>query len=167
MKLHHYPDKSLSSICSTVAAVTEQTASDADFIRVLNGGVAIAAPQVGILERWYVVGSEACTEVVLNPVVHPVGNESVLLSEGCLSFPGCSGQVRRFCSVHLSGVKIRFSRSGVTQEVFSEVLTGLEAQIAQHECDHLNGVLYTSKLSNAERSRIHGTVRKLRKNKKI
>jgi peptide deformylase len=140
-----------------------------------HDGLAIAAPQVGFLETWWV---EADGTVIVNPVVltpdwlksHPmaIGLPAAGLveaPEGCLSLPGVFAKVRRWNWVVLEARRFKVVWSDSTYQAsdlggFRTVVQGDYARMVQHEFDHTRGRLYTSYLTNAERSRIHGTVRK-------
>lgn len=171
MKLKVFPSNELQQECKELDPEHFDVACDdfydADFLRVLHNGAALAAPQVGLLERWWVMpfdDEESCA--IVNPVVTvPTSGPKINLSEGCLSLPRQKATVKRWPSVKVSGLRIFFNR--IQDEppkivAFEETWTGHRAQIAQHEMDHLDGLLYTHLLPSSERSRIHGTVRKLK-----
>lgn len=106
-------------------------------------GVGLAATQVNLPLRLFVMNSsgekgEGTEVVVINPVLtRPRGNEEA--EEGCLSLPSVHGNVIRAKTIHLNG----FSLTG--QEIRQD-LSGFEARIAQHEVDHLDGVLFIDRL---------------------
>ena len=108
-----------------------------------NGGVGIAAPQVGVLRRVVVVqrfDKEGTPfEVYVNPIIESYGEEWAVGSEGCLSVPGLRGEVRRATSITLGW------RDPVDFKPHREVVEGFTAVIFQHEIDHLDGVLYTDR----------------------
>ena len=99
-------------------------------------GVGLAATQVGILQRLFVFspGAEQEPAAVVNPVVTVVGNELATEDEGCLSLQGVLAPVERAVSVRLEG-------KGVDGKDVSYELEGYPARTAQHELDHLDGVL--------------------------
>nr|WP_236838716.1 peptide deformylase [Caldalkalibacillus salinus] len=100
-------------------------------------GVGLAAPQVGIPKRVTVidVGDDNGLIELINPVIVSKSGEQ-LGPEGCLSFPGLLGDVRR-----AQKCKVRaLNRHGETFEIEGEDLL---ARALQHEIDHLNGVLFT------------------------
>ncbi|MCU1689492.1 MAG: hypothetical protein JWN20_1420 [Jatrophihabitantaceae bacterium] len=117
-------------------------------------GVGLAAPQIGIPLAIAVIEDPATTvnpEVaqarerqpqpvleLINPVVTPVGAQTRAFYEGCLSVAGLTAVVVRHHQVHLAAT----DRDGQPYELG---LTGWAARIAQHETDHLNGVLYLDK----------------------
>lgn len=99
-------------------------------------GVGLAAPQVGWNVRLFVMNPDDETHkpeaqrVYWNPQITLMG-EPKLMSEGCLSAPGVTGDVRRFEAVRLQALSPRGA--------VDEVLEGFAAQIVQHEVGHLNG----------------------------
>ena len=111
------------------------------------GGAGLAAPQVSVLKRIAVVEVDQATRerypykpavpltVVVNPVITPLSEETVLINEGCLSVPGLRGDVERQVRIRVD----YFDRNGVQTEA---VVEGLTAGTFQHEVDHLNGVLF-------------------------
>ncbi len=104
-------------------------------------GVGLAAPQVGVLKRIVVMDvSEEGDEpiIMINPeIIDKDGSQTG--EEGCLSAPGKSGVVTR-----AEYVKVRAFDENM--EVFELEGNGLLARCIQHECDHLDGIMYTSKV---------------------
>ncbi len=101
------------------------------------GGVGLAAPQVNQSIRMFVMKSwpGVPLTIVVNPKIEYIESEGKKDSvEGCLSIPGKNLKVKRFKKLHIS----YFDRKG---EYISKELSGFGAIIAQHEYDHLNGVL--------------------------
>jgi len=103
-------------------------------------GVGLAAPQVHASVRVVLLclDPEAGFEVWINPVLTPTGEDFLTTAEGCLSVPGLRGDVTRPAGVHVVGL----NQNG---ERFEKYLEGFSAVVAQHECDHLDGVLYVDK----------------------
>lgn len=114
-------------------------------------GVGLAAPQIGINKRIVIFGLEANTRypeaesvpetILINPVITPVGNELSDAWEGCLSIPGMRGLVTRPDRVNYSG----FSPKG---EKIERSVDGFHARVVQHECDHLDGILYPMRIKD-------------------
>ena len=101
------------------------------------GGVGLAAPQVGILKRIVVIDTEGDNPYVLiNPEILETSGEQTG-DEGCLSLPGKTGTVTR-----PDHVKVRANDRDM--HPFELVGEGLLARAICHECDHLDGVMYTS-----------------------
>ena len=79
--------------------------------------------------------------VVVNPVIEPLDDEVVVINEGCLSVPNLRGEVRRHVNVRVCFV----DRDGRHHD---EVRRGLTAGTFQHECDHLDGVLFLDRVTD-------------------
>lgn len=117
------------------------------------GGTGLAAPQVHAPHRivTFFVGGERTTDlpgdgpqdltVLINPVVEPVGTDTVLGWEGCLSVPGLRGVVPR----HL---RIRYRGVGLDGRPIEREAAGFHARVVQHECDHLDGILYPQRMTD-------------------
>lgn len=108
-----------------------------------EGGVGIAAPQVNVSKRVFVMKPGFFSEVyyVINPVIEYLEEEGTKKStEGCLSIPGRRLKVDRYKKIHMSYT----DRHGVWQ---NEAMDGFKAIVAQHEYDHLNGTLITDLIS--------------------
>lgn len=109
-------------------------------------GVGLAAPQVGESVRVFVASETGEIDdamICLNPKLERFG-ATVELEEGCLSVPGIRRQIVRPESVRLKWTDL----DGKPQE---GEFTGLLARIVQHECDHLDGVLFFERMGEADR----------------
>jgi peptide deformylase len=127
----------------------------ADMIETLDdiGGAGLAAPQVHMPLRVVIfqVPPERLTgkpgdsaedlTALINPVIEPLGDEQEIGWEGCLSVPGLRGAVPRF-------TRIRYR--GVTPEgaAIDRTVAGFHARVVQHECDHLDGILYPQRMTD-------------------
>ena len=115
------------------------------------GGVGLAAPQVHVGLRLFIYkvpasragdgADEVKLTAVLNPVITPVGADMSMGWEGCLSIPGLRAAVPRFDRVHISALDAAGGK--IEKEV-----SGFEARVIQHEADHLDGILYTMRMSD-------------------
>ena len=117
------------------------------------GGTGLAAPQVHVASRIVVffVGperltglpgdTEAALTVLVNPVIEPVGNERAFGWEGCLSVPGLRGVVPRHLRIRYRGLDL--DGSPIEREA-----AGFHARVVQHECDHLDGILYPQRMTD-------------------
>jgi peptide deformylase len=114
------------------------------------GGVGLAGPQVHAGLRLFIYkvpasradgGDEVPLTAVINPVLTPVGDEMAMGWEGCLSIPGLRAAVPRFERARLRGVDA--AGAAIDKQV-----SGFEARVVQHEADHLDGVLYTMRMSD-------------------
>lgn len=127
----------------------------ADMVATLEdiGGAGLAAPQVHVSERVVIfkVPAERTTGLtldtpqalvaVVNPVIEPVGSETELGWEGCLSVPGLRGAVPRF-------KRIRYRAVTPEGEAIDRTVEGFHARVVQHECDHLDGILYPERMTD-------------------
>ena len=118
------------------------------------GGVGLAAPQIGVDLQLVIFGFERSERypdaepvpqtVLLNPLITPL---SPLLEEGwegCLSVPGLRGVVERYQHIRYEG----FDPQGVPVQ---RTASGFHARVVQHECDHLIGRLYPSRVTDFSR----------------
>ncbi|MDN4523474.1 peptide deformylase [Fictibacillus fluitans] len=140
-----YPDEILETNCEPVTAFDDelQLLIDDMFTTMYEAeGVGLAAPQIGINLRVAVVdtGDETGKVELVNPTVEQ-GEGEQDGPEGCLSFPGLFGDVKRAQKVTVRA-QDRNGRS------FTIVAEDFLARALQHEIDHLNGVLFTSKVSS-------------------
>src|SRR5688572_32071939 len=117
-------------------------------------GAGLAANQVGVLRRVFVFYPEAESDpiAIVNPVVGKRGEETVVDAEGCLSMQGVQVPVERATSLHLEG------RDPDDNELSLE-LTDLGARVAQHELDHLDGVLILERTTEEPRKEALGILR--------
>ncbi|MBF0093307.1 MAG: peptide deformylase [Alphaproteobacteria bacterium] len=113
-------------------------------------GVGLAAPQVYVPKRLVIFfvprdrGDPVPLTVLINPVVEPLGGETDEVAEGCLSLPGMVGVVPRWTRVRYRGIDM--SGNGIVREA-----EGFHARVVQHECDHLDGVLYPMRMADLSR----------------
>jgi peptide deformylase len=119
-----------------------------------RNGAGIAAPQIGVDLRVVIFGFESNPRypdaepvpptVLVNPVIEPLGPEEEEGWEGCLSVPGLRGWVPRFARIRYRG----FDANGTPIE---REAGGFHARVVQHECDHLDGVLYPRRIRDLTR----------------
>jgi len=112
-------------------------------------GAGLAAPQIGVALRVVIFGvkrnprypdaEEVPDTVLINPVITPLGDEMEEAWEGCLSVPGMRGVVPRFKRLRYRG----FDESG---NPIDRSVEGFHARVVQHECDHLDGILYPMRI---------------------
>jgi peptide deformylase len=117
-------------------------------------GAGLAAPQIGVLLRVVIFGvhanprypdaEEVPDTVLVNPVLEPLSTEMDEAWEGCLSVPGMRGVVPRYLRMRYSG----FDEHGSPIERSVE---GFHARVVQHECDHLDGILYPMRVRDFSR----------------
>ncbi len=144
-------DPTAPDVARLVAAMIE-TMEDAD-------GTGLAAPQVHMPWRIvvYKVGAERAesedggegeieslsvpTTAMVNPVVEPLGEETNVGFEACLSVPEMAGPVRRFN-------RVRVTYQTLAGETVEREAEGFHARVIQHECDHLDGILYPMRIED-------------------
>ena len=117
-------------------------------------GAGLAAPQIGVLLRVVIFGvksnprypdvEEVPDTVLINPEITPLSSEMEEGWEGCLSVPGMRGWVPRYTRLKYSGFDERGKR-------FEREVEGFHARVVQHECDHLDGVLYPMRIRDFTR----------------
>jgi peptide deformylase len=116
-----------------------------------ENGAGIAAPQIGVSQRVVIFGFEKNVRypdaepvpptVLINPVITPIGSETEEGWEGCLSVPGLRGVVPRFSKIRYQG----FDAKGLP---IDRTVDGFHARVVQHECDHLDGILYPRRITD-------------------
>ena len=108
-----------------------------------SNGVGLAAPQVGELVRLFVMQPSRTVApiIAINPKVLRRSKDRTVEWESCLSVPDHSGLVER-----PERVEVEYQTAVGNQEPIRQVLKGDAARIFQHELDHLDGILYTSKM---------------------
>jgi peptide deformylase len=115
-------------------------------------GAGLAAPQIGVDLRVVIFGSgqvnprypEApviAQTVLINPELEPIGQEMASGWEGCLSVPGLRGLVPRHQA-------LRYRGRDVKGALIDRTVEGFHARVVQHECDHLDGVLYPMRIKD-------------------
>jgi len=119
-----------------------------------QNGAGLAAPQIGVGARVVIFGVEAnprypdaeavpYTEIV-NPIITPLTDELEEGWEGCLSVPGLRGVVPRWTRIRYTGFDPQGNR--IDREA-----TAFHARVVQHECDHLDGILYPMRVRDFSR----------------
>lgn len=112
-------------------------------------GAGLAAPQIGINQQLVIFGfsnnarypnaPQVPETVLINPLITPIGDEQEEGWEGCLSVPGMRGMVPRWSKLRYTG----FDQFG---QAIDRTVDGFHARVVQHECDHLQGVLYPMRI---------------------
>ena len=114
-------------------------------------GAGLAAPQIGVDLQLVIFGFSTNdrypdrpavpSTVLLNPVITPLSDEQVDGWEGCLSVPGLRGKVPRYARIRYSGVDPQ-------GRPLEREVDGFHAVVVQHECDHLIGRLYPTRMTD-------------------
>ncbi|AUH32897.1 peptide deformylase [Paracoccus tegillarcae] len=162
-----HPDPRLKKVTAPVARVTpEIEALAADMLATMYEapGIGLAAPQVGVLQRIFVMDAtrepeaEPTPMVLINPEIEWTSEEVNSYDEGCLSIPDQYADVTR-------PAEVRMRWLGLDGKTHSQEFDGLWATCAQHELDHLNGILFIDHLSAIKRQMITRKMVKLKREK--
>ena len=134
-------------------ALKDLLADMRDTMAHLNGA-GLAAPQIGVGLRVVIFGvksnprypdvGEVPDTVLINPEIGMLTDEMEEGWEGCLSVPGMRGVVPR-------AVRLRYSGFDESGKPFSRIAEGFHARVVQHECDHLDGILYPMRIRDFSR----------------
>jgi peptide deformylase len=118
------------------------------------GGAGLAAPQIGVNLRLVIFGFDKLQRypdappvpptVLINPEIIPLGDQKEGGWEGCLSVPGLRGWVDRVA-------QLRYGGFDATGKRFERTVDGFHARVVQHECDHLDGILYPMRVTDFTR----------------
>lgn len=154
LRVLRYPHPLLRAPNATVEAEEftdelKRIAKEMLLVMYASRGVGLAAPQVGVNKRLMVFNPDGESKaflkevVMVNPSIVGKSKKTTVEPEGCLSFPGMNGNVRRH-----EWVKVEATRPNGRK--FKVRYEGWIARIFQHEYDHLQGTLYPDKLESAE-----------------
>lgn len=129
----------------------------------LENGAGIAAVQVGVLERVFVMEvannerypekNEFPLQIAINPKIEVLSSAKIPSWEGCLSIPNIRGRLERYQHIKLTA----FNSAG---EQYALELDGFAAIVAQHELDHLNGKLLIDRMDSMETLTFHEEYKK-------
>lgn len=162
LTLRYYGDPVLHRKAEPVREVTPELRSIIEgMVAVMHGakGVGLAAPQVGILQRVFVLDVEdeegrPVRRAFINPVLKEKSG-SMVGEEGCLSIPGLYADVKRHA-------RVVFEAQDETGAAFRIEGTGLLSRALQHELDHLDGVLFVDRLSLIRRRLLESKLERIR-----
>jgi len=142
-----YGDPVLRTVCDPIVAIDDKVRSliqDLIDTTTLPGRAGVAAPQIGVGLRAFSYNIDGKIGYLINPEIVELGGEKRLVDEGCLSVPGLWHKTPRFETARARGIDL----DGNTVEIAG---SGLMAQAIQHECDHLDGMVYLGRLEGDER----------------
>jgi peptide deformylase len=118
-----------------------------------ENGAGLAAPQIGVNQRVVIFGFDSnprypdapCIPltILINPQIMRLSEQSEEQWEGCLSLPGLRAMVPRFQHIRYTG----FDQYGNS---FTREVSDFHARVVQHECDHLDGILYPQRMRNMQ-----------------
>ena len=154
MQILHYPHPALRRKCSIVRRVDaelRETISEMYELMYEANGIGLAANQVDLPLRFFIVNTAGDADegeelVFINPVLsQPEGRGEE--EEGCLSIPTVYGKVMRPTTIHVQAYNFE-------GQPFSAELSETLARVVQHETDHLDGVLFTDRISPDDKPRV-------------
>ncbi len=159
-QLTHYPADALTGPASPVEKIDNNIRRLVDKmidIMLKNKGVGLAAPQIGVSLRLFIIsldGNRETVKVFINPTITPTGDLDVL-DEGCLSVPNIYTKIRRY-------KKCKVTATDLDGRQFSEEAEGLFARALQHENDHISGITIVSRMGQAAKITHRRQLKKLR-----
>lgn len=117
-----------------------------------ENGIGLAAPQIGVFKKLVIVGIQEENprypdapkieeHILINPIITPLSEPGTGYWEGCLSVPGMRGFVERPSKIKLEYYDEKWN-------YINKIVEGFPAVVYQHECDHLEGVLYVDRLKS-------------------
>lgn len=146
-----WPNDTLRLTCDPVQDIADVQDLAKDMLETMYDapGRGLAAPQVGVAARLFVMDAawktgDPAPWVCINPTLHQIQDDVIPSTEGCLSMPNVTAVVQR-------SKTIRMDYTDLTGQQHDVVLTGFEALCAQHEVDHLDGVLIFDHLDDSAR----------------
>ena len=159
-----HPDPRLKKISKPIIRVTDEICKLADdMLETMYAapGIGLAAPQVGVSKRIFVMDcsektSQEAAKVYINPIITWSSSTLSTYEEGCLSIPDIQEEIER-----PEQVQIRYM--DLSNNYFETLLEGIWATCAQHELDHLDGKLFIDYLGPIKRSIITNKMKKLKK----
>jgi len=122
-----------------------------------NNGIGLAAPQVNFLYRVFIMGGPYSTEAVFNPEIVDQSKETVVDTEGCISFPGIYVDIER-----PKWIEVKYQNEHGEWQNFE--VHDYDARVFLHEFDHLNGITFNKKVTKLKWDRAK---RKAKKEKLI
>jgi len=162
-RITHYPDDVLGKPAKPIEKIDDnirQLVEKMTDIMLENKGVGLAAPQVGVPLRLFIISLDTTKEnvkVYINPTVTPTG-ELDSIDEGCLSVPGVYTKIRRYKKCKVTATDLDGS------EFTEEAQQGLYARALQHENDHIDGLTIVSRMGSAAKIAHRKQLKKLIEN---
>ncbi len=131
-----------------------------------NNGIGLAAPQIGLSIRMFILRNYAVKEdgtieltepqTFINPTITVLDDRVQEEDEACISLPGLRGSVIRPYFIRVEAI-------GLDGKTFVEEIEGYKARVVMHENDHINGVLFIDRLSDREKKKLEPELRALKK----
>jgi peptide deformylase len=160
-QMTHYPARVLAKRAEPIDKIDEnirKLVEKMTDIMLENKGVGLAAPQVGVPLRIFIISLDASRESIrayINPTVTPASNELRPTDEGCLSVPGVYMKIRRY-------KKCTVTATDLEGKEFAEEAEGLYARALQHEYDHIEGLTIVNRMGQTAKIAHRKQLRKLR-----
>ena len=133
-----HTDKILREPCQEVPFNNAEIAQDVYDSFNANYMVGLSAPQIGLPYRCSACLFTTGLEVIINPKIEVIGEDKTTSTERCVSFPNVVCQIKRAAKVKLTYYNNKW-------ESCEKILEGFNAIVAQHECDHLDGIVMMDK----------------------
>ena len=146
-RITHYPADVLAKSAEPVEKIDDnirQFVEKMTDIMLENKGIGLAAPQVGVPLRLFIISlnqTKDAVKVFINPTITPIG-ELDAAEEGCLSVPGIHTKIRRH-------KKCKVTATDLAGNEFTEEADGLYARALQHESDHIDGMTIADRMGSA------------------
>lgn len=169
LPIRYYGDPILRKRAEPIQEITEeirQLVKDMIDTIDLGNGIGLAAPQVGLSIRLFILRNYIISEdgrwsvsepkVFINPKISSPSQEMVVEDEGCLSLPGIRENVIR-------PFRITIEATDLDENLFTEEVEGINARVRMHENDHINGVLFIDRLDTRTRNKIDADLRAIKK----
>ena len=163
--IRFYPDPLLREVSKPVEEVNDEVLLKVNILfECLKeyGGIGLSAPQVGWLDRIFVMNLTGDPEdnlALINPVVVNQGGKKIAEVEGCLSFPGVYAKVKRKTHIKVKALSLKVEPIEFDQ-------SGLMARCILHELDHLDGMLFIDKVSPIHKTKLKKPLKALREYRK-
>ena len=131
-----YPNEVLTTPAKTIENLLPwiQISDIMSEIMIKNQGIGLAAPQIGLSYRAFIIRFPDKHLLYINPEIISTGNENIEMEEGCLSLPGVYLKVNR-----PKKIKVKWTKPNGKEQIAT--YEGLTSRVFQHEYDHLSGVL--------------------------
>jgi peptide deformylase len=168
-KITHYPDGVLAQVAKPIERIDDnihQFVQKMTDIMRQHKGIGLAAPQVGVSLRLFIIsldGSAEKVRVYINPTVTPIAEKGSTSfqenEEGCLSVPGVYTKIRRYQKCTVTATNLQGNE-------FTEEADGLYARCLQHEYDHIEGMTIADRMTPTAKIRHRKQLKKLKEQHK-
>ena len=163
LKLVKYPNEILKKISTDILDIDDKIVGIGKKMLTImkeNSGIGLAANQVGINLNIIVVSipeTQWIDKIIINPKLKSIDKINHTIKEGCLSLPGIYYEVER-----PKNIEITYFNEFGNKKI--EMVDGLISSCLQHECDHLNGIMFPERLSKFKKERLFDKYKKINKN---